>query len=192
MNNLVTALVSGLVGLLVSAVGTYLGVHWKVRKDLEAKYDESLRTLRLDAYCELWRKTKPLAAFRDGRPTRDELAQVSESMMDWYFDQGGLYLSTETRAACVALQRAIRAVRTSERWSAEAGETIDAETFDHLRVIASTLRTRMTYDVGTRRPFSQQDKQHLTPDSPPADPNALAADATADERWIVQRWTGRT
>ncbi|MFI6172538.1 hypothetical protein ACIBCN_37575 [Nocardia sp. NPDC051052] len=192
MNNLVAALLSGLIGLLVSAIGTYLGIQWKVRKDLEAKYDESLRTLRLDAYCELWRKTKPLAAFRDSRPTRDELAQVSEWMMDWYFDVGGLYLSTETREARVALQRTVRAVRASERWSAAADQTIDAETFDHIRVIASTLRTRMTYDVGTRRSFSQQDKQHLTPDLQPAEPNALAANATADERWIVDHWTGRT
>jgi hypothetical protein len=43
VNNVMTPVVSGLSGLVVSAVGTYLGVHWKIMKDLLAKYDESLR-----------------------------------------------------------------------------------------------------------------------------------------------------
>jgi hypothetical protein len=73
----VTAVVSALIGVVVSAIGTYLGVHWKVRKDLEAKYDESLGNLRLEAYRDLWTLTKPLAAFaRGGNPTRDELARL--------------------------------------------------------------------------------------------------------------------
>jgi hypothetical protein len=95
VNSVLTAFVSGLIGLVASAIGTYLGVHWKIKKDLLAKYDESLRALRLEAYCKLWGLTR-------------------------------------------------------------------------------TLRTRMTHDVGTRRPFSMQPKGHLPDDWQPFG---------ADERW---------
>jgi hypothetical protein len=193
VSNLGTALISGLIGLVVSAVGTYLGIHWKIRKDLEAKYDESLRSLRLDAYRELWSLTKPLAAFaRLGNPLREELETLSLALKDWYFDKGGLYLSEETRDACIALQRTLSAVSASDRWADPNLERLDDATFDRLREIASRLRTRMTYDVGTRRPFSLEQKRETSDDWQPSQPEALPRDATADEIWIFRRWSGRS
>ncbi len=191
MSDLGTALVSGLIGLMVSAVGTYLGIQWKIRKELESKYDESLRDLRLEAYRDLWRLTKPLAAFaRVGNPSRAELDALSEVLRDWYFDKGGLYLSEETRDACISLQRALRAVTTSDRWGGSGSASVDDETFDRLREIASRLRTRMTYDVGTRRAFSLEEKQETSDDWQPSQPWALPENASADERWIYERWLG--
>jgi hypothetical protein len=190
VGNLGTALVSGLIGLVVSAIGTYLGIHWKIRKDLEAKYDDSLRGLRLEAYRELWQVTKPLAAFaRVDNPSRDDLEALSVALRDWYFDKGGLYLSEETRDACIALQRAVRVVVASDRWEDPSVERVDDTTFDHLREIASRLRSRMTYDVGTRRPFSLEEKREGTDDWQAAKPTNLPTDATPDERWIFQRWS---
>jgi hypothetical protein len=186
-----TAVVAALVGGVISAAGTYLGIHWKVRKDLEAKYDESLRNLRMAAYGELWALTSDLAAFAPDRtPTRSKLTALSEKLTAWYFETGGLYLSEETRDACVALQRALLAVTSSDRWASPRGGKVDVNTFDHLREIASRLRTRMTYDVGTRRPFSFEE-QSSDPAVEPADPRLPPADATADERWIFEHWAKR-
>ncbi len=191
MSDLGTALVSGLIGLVVSALGTYLGIHWKIRKELESKYDDSLRDLRLEAYRDLWRLTKPLAAFaRVSNPSRTELDELTVVLRDWYFDKGGLYLSEETRDACISLQRALRAVNASDRWDGAGSASVDDDTFDRLRAIASRVRTRMTYDVGTRRPFSLEEKPETSDDWQASQPWALPEKASADERWIYERWLG--
>lgn len=51
MDEIGTALVSGLIGLLVSGVGTYLCTQGEIRKDPQAKYDADLRQ-------QLWRRVR--------------------------------------------------------------------------------------------------------------------------------------
>jgi len=87
MNTTVLAsVISGLAGVVAS----YVGIQWKTKKDLEAKFDASLRALRLQAYPPLWGFLKPLALFgRDGYPGINDLVTLSKSLRDWYFDQGG-------------------------------------------------------------------------------------------------------
>jgi hypothetical protein len=124
-----------------------------------------------------------LAAFRDGTPTRDEIKQLSTSLMNWYFDKGGLYLSKETRDACVALQRALRVINQADR-----DQIVDVDTFDHLRELASELRSMMTYDVGTRKPFSMRERSDGTRDWQPLDTKSVPRNAHSSERWIVDNW----
>jgi hypothetical protein len=45
---------NGLGGFLVGGISTYLGLYWKTKKDLEAKYDSELRTERLKVYAALY------------------------------------------------------------------------------------------------------------------------------------------
>jgi len=146
-----TSVISGLAGLVAS----YVGIQWKIRKDLEAKFDASLRGLRLEAYPPLWGLLKPLALFgREGYPDRKDLVILSESLRDWYFDKGGLYISEKSRNAYFRLQRSIRVLVASDNWSEESIPCLDPDTFEHLRRIASRLRTMLTLDVGTRNPFT--------------------------------------
>lgn len=181
---------AALVGGVISAAGTYLGIRWRIRHELEATYDEGLRTLRLGSYGTLWALTADLAAFAPDRaPTVTKLKKLSAELTGWYYDTGGLYLSEDTRNACVALQRALWAVTTSER--SLRGGRIDDATFESLRKIASGLRTEMTYDVGTRRPFPFQPKAQETEEALAADPRQLPADAPSPEERIFELWSAR-
>src|SRR5262249_12223580 len=81
--------------------------------------------------------------------------ELSVSLRKWYFQKGGLYLSSEARQAYLDLQDALTVVVTSARWrDADVGEEVDGDTFEALRHLGSWLRTTLTYDVGTRRRFS--------------------------------------
>jgi hypothetical protein len=177
---LITAIAGGLLGLVAS----YLGVQWKIHRDLEARYDSSLRDLRLKVYAELWALLKPLAAFgpRDD-VSRQELDEMTGRLRDWYFDRGGLYLSTEAREAYFRLQRGLRVIVSSQRWQRDDLQQLDQTSFEHLRRIGSRLRTKLTLDVGTRRPFSMESRTIEDPAWPQRD-----APTDADEGPIVRAW----
>jgi hypothetical protein len=150
MSEAATAVVSGLIGVIAS----YLGIRWKIKKDLEAKFDASLRDLRLDAYQALWTLLKALPVFaRQGYPSQPELEELATSLKDWYFEQGGLYLSEKARESYFRLQRALHDLLASNRWQEARIARLDPNSYEHLRRIGSRLRRSMVLDVGTRNPF---------------------------------------
>lgn len=179
-----TAIISAATAVL--GVGaSYFGLQWRIRKDLEAKYDASLRDLRLASYKRLWSHLKPLALFaRSGYPTRSDLLAFAESLRDWYFDEGGLYMSKKARDAYFRLQRALRRLQASDRWESEPTSTLDKDSFEHLRRIGSRLRTLLTLDVGTRNPFTFDAKAET------ADAAGPSRDEShdRDEGWIIRAW----
>jgi hypothetical protein len=180
MNEISTALVSGLVGLVVSGIGTYFGTQWKIRKDLEAKYDSDLRHLRLGTYQVLWGLLNPLSLYgRDSFPTRETIDSLAQTLTSWYFQEGGVFLSKNTRDAYFRLQRALQTLRFSDRWADDWSQELDKDTFEHLRNIGSRLRTRMTLDVGTRRPFSLEVPTNLPDEN-------VRPENDADEGWILE------
>jgi hypothetical protein len=148
--------VIGLVGSAAGAIwAAYVGTRRRVLAELEGQYDADLRDSRLEVYPHLWAATQPLAKWArepPGFPTFGELEQLGVTLRRWYFEQGGLYLSAESREAYFQVQTGLAAVVA--RGDATHGQQVDEEVFDALRTIASWLRTTLTYDVGTRRRFS--------------------------------------
>jgi hypothetical protein len=151
------------IGLVGSAAGAmwaaYVGTRRRIAAELEGRYDAELKDQRLGVYPKLWATLEPLALYaRDppGYPTRAEIAKLAVGLRRWYFNDGGLYLSAESREAYFDLQKALTALTTSASWNAAGrpSDQIDKDTFHHLREIGSWLRTALTYDVGTRRRFS--------------------------------------
>ena len=187
MNDLGTTLITAVAGGLFGLLASYFGIRWKIRKDLEARYDASLRDLRLKVYVELWALLKPLAAFgSQDYPGRGELDDLAAQLRDWYFARGGLYLSREARGIYFRLQRALRTVVSSTRWEEEDLVRIDDATFEELREIGSRLRTKLTLDVGTRKPFSLESDRSDDPAGPPRDdPNDV------NEGALLRAWRAR-
>lgn len=127
--------------------GSYLGLHWKVRKDLESEYDKTLRDARLRVYQTLWQSLEPMAKYaREERVTFQTLRDLSGELRSWYFGEGGLYLSESTRDAYFALQDALDPYVTRENQSG----SLDDVAFERLRKLGSQVRTAMAADVGTR------------------------------------------
>jgi hypothetical protein len=80
-------------------------------QDLHIEYDKDLRSHRIDTYNKLWSAMLPLARYPESaRLTYDGAKKLSESMRDWFFMEGGLFLSEETREKYFDLQEGIKIV----------------------------------------------------------------------------------
>lgn len=147
-----STIIPALVTLVFGSVATYLGTRWKIRSELEAEYDRSLRDDRIAVYQELWKELQPLAKYvRPGPVTYETIHDLSINLRQWYFERGGLYLSEGTRDQYFALQDTCQEVLSNPKWKAEQGAELDEETFEALRGKGSALRTSMARDVGTRK-----------------------------------------
>jgi hypothetical protein len=174
LSEVAAALIAGFFGLVVAAFGTYVGVGWKIKKDLSAQYDADLRGLRLKSYLSLWAATELFALYAresaQAFPNRRELREMTLELREWYFGVGGIYLSEPARDSYFDVQKALGIVVESIRWRDESLPCLDGRTFEQIRVLTSTLRTRLTHDVGTRKPFSFDPNMDASADMKPVPP----------------------
>jgi hypothetical protein len=145
-------------GAVVSGVLTYVGT----RRKLVLDYDADLRQRRISVYTDLWSRLEPLAKYAaDASFSEAEAKKLAESLRAWYFDKGGLFLSTAARGDCFALQDVLRHLTTGGwGWEAPDRQNLTPAAREHLRTYGSRLRTSLTRDVGTRtRPRMQGDSE---------------------------------
>jgi hypothetical protein len=76
----------------------------------------------------------------------EELRQVTCDFRDWYFKQGGMYLSENARDAYFEVQKSINAILDQN----PAGPVLH-EHYMAIRDRCSTLRTELAKDLLTRR-----------------------------------------
>jgi len=142
-------LLKAIIGFLLGALSSYVGLYWKVKKELQAQYDKELRAERLKVYAALWKQLQPRAKYsRPDRVTASSLKKMSVDLRQWYFEVGGLFMSERTRDDYFALQDEL-----VEKISASQ-DHLDCELsdkdFEALRKKGRRLRTATTIDVGSR------------------------------------------
>lgn len=134
-----------LASAVVGGALTYVTSIVKIRQDLAAQYDANLRQDRIKVYQQLWKTLEPLAKYAPASVFTFNTAQdLAAALRKWYFEQGGLFLSSAARDAYFALQDALKELK---------GQPVDAvpqETLKALMDLGSTLRTHLSGDVGTR------------------------------------------
>jgi hypothetical protein len=142
----VLPVLTAIIGFIVAYMTTLL----KFRKGLEAKYDESLRAQRIETYKRLWKLLQPLARYaREEEATPARMEQLGGELRGWYFEDGGLFCTNETRNAYFKLQQGIeQAVKAVE--GKDAQTNFEDKVEQQLRQLGSNLRTSMARDVGTR------------------------------------------
>jgi hypothetical protein len=158
MNQTALSLLTGLVSGLISAVITFFVTRAKVRLDLTAEYDRKLRSERLDAYRELFKRLKPLARYSPESPlTYNIIRNTSEELRDWYFDIGGIYLSKESRTPYFDLKELMQNIIDNEKLRKDPKAALPEELAEDLKRLlekGKLLREYLTNDIGTRRgPF---------------------------------------
>jgi hypothetical protein len=81
-----------LLGVLVTAMVTYLGTRKRLLDDLARDYDLELRSNRVAVYPSLWELSSPgtFLEKHGGVVTISELTVLSESLRLWYFEKGGV------------------------------------------------------------------------------------------------------
>jgi hypothetical protein len=114
------------------------------RVDVGAQVDLDLRNKREAPYLQLWRLTRILPRWpRAEGVTYARLVERSTELQGWFFDGGGLYLSTEARAAYGKVQDALN------RRTEESGVISDDE-YDEIVDLFSSLRRELTQDLLSR------------------------------------------
>lgn len=150
MGGVSISIVVGALSALVAGGATFITTRWQLRRQFDFEYDRQLRERRLTAYEELWRLLEVLSLYDRDPITVDQVRSLSARLTRWYYQTGGVVLSTQTRNAYFPLQNI----------AAAAGHLpmpnefrLDQRTMDDLKRRASRLRTALTMDVGTRAGF---------------------------------------
>jgi hypothetical protein len=136
----------GLIGAIVGGGISWLTTNARLRRELELLYDRDLRDKRVAAYKELWRRTKrvPRTALR-GEVTGETLRNVRVDWHNWYYDEGGIYMSETVRdkyfEATKGLETGADACGSRELTPAEYESVYDR---------VKTLRDSLTNDIGAR------------------------------------------
>jgi hypothetical protein len=155
MEGTLLSLLAGLVSGAITAVVTYFATLSKSRLDLAIVYDKELRENRLEAYKELWRRLKPLARYSpEAAATYQIVKDTSESMRDWYFDLGGIFLSRESREPYFALKRTMQAIIDDPDLQKEKERALEDPWIEPLLEQGRVLREALSNDIGSRQlPF---------------------------------------
>jgi hypothetical protein len=106
-----------------------------------------LQRERIAAYKALWELTGRLPKWpRAAGVTYENLLDLSTSLRDWYFREGGgMFLSRTVHHAYSALQNSLTAILMEQL----SGDITD-EHYDAVRELCSALRTGLARDVGAR------------------------------------------
>jgi hypothetical protein len=134
-----------------TAVVTYFSTRSKLRTELTAKYDKELRDRRLKLYEELWPKTEPLGMYASSESfTYKTIAAVSSDLHDWYFKEGGLFLSNKSRTPYFSLKDAIQRVIEDGQPANKPDQPIPDEARQAIVSAAHRLRASLADDIRTR------------------------------------------
>ena len=144
------AIVSAVISY-VSAAITFLATRSKSRLDMTVEYDKALHEKRLELYKQLWPKTEPLGKYASSDSfTYKTVAAVSLDMHDWYFKEGGLFLSKESRTPYFLLKDAIQLVIEDGQLANNPDQPIPDAARQAIVGAAGRLRASLADDLRTR------------------------------------------
>lgn len=142
-NTLLATVVTAVAGVIVAAITgllSYRSARWNLRRDLEV----DLRRQRLEALKALWALSEPLAKYGRTGPaaavTPASIEKLSGDLRHWYFAQGGMFLTDESRDAYFNFQDALQEVIQE---ASDKDRELDEVTRERIREPGSTLRTSL-------------------------------------------------
>lgn len=146
------SLISGLVSGVISSVLTYFGTRSKIRLDMRVEYDKNLHDKRLELYKDLWPKTQPLGRFAPYEPLTHRIVKsVSSEMGNWYFfKEGGIYLSKQSRKPYFVLKKELTRVILNQELADQPDQYIGDKASTAILKAASDLRSSLADDIRTR------------------------------------------
>jgi hypothetical protein len=158
METVVTVLGS----ITAAFITAYVTTMWRLRREHELDIDTELRTARIEAFKRPWETLKVLSLHNVEAPTRRDLDHLVTELTNWYYDEGGVYLTRRSQPAFVACTKSIRAVAGKDAQSGGHGqETIDEAVHRELYDLGSAFRTQMTLDLGSRFESDFKSQRHV-------------------------------
>jgi hypothetical protein len=143
MTDTLTVIISAAVGAVVA----YLGAVWQTRLEARRVIHERVHQSRARLYPSAWKLTGALPR----RPRTEEhsygsLSTLAIELRDWYYVEGGIYLSGAARRAYSVYQDTISEV-TANR---EPNTELDEQDYEKVRKAGSQFRTWLTRDLLSR------------------------------------------
>jgi hypothetical protein len=119
----------------------------KKQLELAGGIDLDLRKQRMEAYEKIWKKTRLLPKWpRPADVSHEQLHKLGEDLRDWYYDGGGMFLSTKAREAFGLLQDSIQAASEGKKTG-----SLSPTEYETVRLKCSEFRTEITNDLLSRR-----------------------------------------
>ena len=135
-------LVSAAIGGIVSFIGAVINNTLEKR----TKVDENLRNTRIAVYKILWKMMELLPKWpKSTDVTYEKLNNFSVELKDWYFNEGGMFLSEQARKAYGNLQEAVSNVVGKGKEG-----TVTDDEYNLVRGKCGLLRTEITKDLQSR------------------------------------------
>jgi hypothetical protein len=108
----------------------------------------ALRANRETVYKTLWKKLELLPQWpRNANLTYRDLDALSAEMRNWYFGEGGIYLSEKARNAYGIVQKAL----VESLVAADPASKVGDIQYEAIRVHCSALRSELTEGLYSRR-----------------------------------------
>jgi hypothetical protein len=154
MDEIIAGVVGAVAGGVVGAVTSYL----QVRRSYRLGIDKELRDARLNAYARVWSALKPLSTHRDRPPSPREVRRLVSNLTDWYYDVGGLYLTSQSQPAFVELVGQLK--KAAPRAAEQQDTPVDTAIHEDLYVLGSRFRSHLTLDLRSRDEAAFQTRRH--------------------------------
>jgi len=136
--------------ILTLLVGGLLGAMIKNWYDYKAMVYRSLWEKRYETYKRMFSLTGILPLYPEkAKVTYEQLIKAGKEMRDWYFEEGGLLLTEQSRHFYFEVQRKIREVVNTR--TKESRSQYVTDDYDTMQQKFSDLRTEMTNDLMSRR-----------------------------------------
>jgi hypothetical protein len=137
------------VGSVAAAfITAYITTVVKLQQEHVLDIDRELRDARIKAYKRPWGALKTLSMHSPEPPSYGELEDIVGDLTDWYYTEGGVYLTTHSQPAFRACVESIKKVSRTKQGA--SGGRIGDETHELLFDVGSAFRTQMTLDLGSR------------------------------------------
>lgn len=110
--------------------------------------DLDLRNRRIEGYSSLWRSTGLLPKWPPNRTIEyEDLNKLNDRLSQWYFEEGGIFLS---RSAHNNNFDPLRAALAKLQLDEEVGLVSETH-YEEIRELCSKLRSALSYDIQSRR-----------------------------------------
>ena len=129
-------------------VTAYFTTVYKLRREHILDIDTELRGSRLKAFETPWKELKILS-MHGPAPTFQQLDDLVAALTTWYYEDGGIYLTTHSQPAFVQCLSKIRDVARGHE-DGDKAERIAPSIHQCLFDLGSAFRTQMTLDLGSR------------------------------------------
>ena len=145
-----SVLIGGVAGF-VPAVITYFSTRFKTRLELTVEYDKELQKSRLEAYKKLWGMLDKFAKYGREPLTYEMLRKVSDETRNWYFHEGGIYLTRASRTPYFEMKKRMQRLLEDRTLKGDPSAVIKDEMLSPMLDAGSSLRTSLSDDIGTKR-----------------------------------------